>query len=63
MRFQPVKCNIIQLPKLANKIQATFTLEDSVLENVENIKYLGETITCDLRSAIFALKLTEPLDS
>ena len=42
MRFQPVKCNMMQLTrKLTNKIQASYTLEDTVLENVENIKYLG----------------------
>ena len=51
MRFQPVKCKImIQLTrKHSNKIQASYTLEGTVLENVDNIKYLGVTITCDLR--------------
>ena len=33
----------------SNKIQASYTLEGMVLENVDNIKYLGVTITCDLR--------------
>ena len=32
-----------------NKIQASYTLEGNVLENVENIKYLGVTITSDLK--------------
>ena len=42
MRFQPVKRNMMQLTKkLTNKIQASFTLEGTVLENVESIKYLG----------------------
>ena len=27
----------------------SYTLEGTVLENVDNIKYLGVTITCDLR--------------
>ena len=45
MRFQPVKCNMMQL---ANK-QASYTLEGTVLENVETIKYLGVTITNDLK--------------
>ena len=50
MRFQPVKCNMMQLTrKTLNKIQASYTLEGTVLENVDNIKYLGVTITNDLR--------------
>ena len=46
MRFQPVNCNMIQLTKMkvTNKIQASYTLEGTVLENVENIKYLGVTM-------------------
>ena len=49
MRFQPVKCNMMQLTKKHNKIQASYTLEGTVLENVESIKYLGVTITSDLK--------------
>ena len=50
MRFQPVKCNMMQLTrKHLNKIQASYTLEGAVLENVDNIKYLGVTITNDLK--------------
>ena len=50
MRFQPVKCNMIQLTrKRIKKIHASYTLEGTDLENVENIKYLGVTITSDLR--------------
>ena len=42
MRFQPVKCKMMQLTrKHLNKIQASYTLEGAVLENVDNIKYLG----------------------
>ena len=42
MRFQPVKCNMMQLTrKHSNKIQASYTLEGTVLENVGNIKYFG----------------------
>ena len=45
MSFQPVKCNMMQLTrKHLNKIQASYTLEGAVLENVD-IKYLGVTIT------------------
>ena len=50
MGFQHVKCNMMQLTrKHLNKIQASYTLEGAVLENVDNIKYLGVTITNDLR--------------
>ena len=39
MRFQPIKCNMMQLTgKMKNKIQASYILEGTVLENVENIK-------------------------
>ena len=52
MRFQPVKCNMMQLTnKRSSKIQANYTLEGTVLENVESIKYLGVTITNDSRAA------------
>ena len=45
MRFQPVKCNMMQLTnKRSSKIQANYTLEGTELENVERIKYLGVTI-------------------
>ena len=45
--FGPVKCNMMQLTKKHNKIQASYMLEGTVLENVESIKYL--TITSDLK--------------
>ena len=50
MRFQPIKCNMMQLMnKRTSKIQASYKLEGTVLENVESIKYLGVTITKDLK--------------
>ena len=50
MRFQPVKCNMMQITrKRVRKIHASDTVDGTVLENVENIKYLGVTITNDLR--------------
>ena len=50
MGFQPVKCNIMQITwKRTNKIEASYTLEGKVLDNVDSIKYLGVTITHDLR--------------
>ena len=46
MRIQPVKCNMMQLTnKRINKSEALYTLEGTVLENVDSIKYLGVTIT------------------
>ena len=50
MRFQPVKCNMMQLTnKRTSKIQASYKLEGTVSENVESIKYLRVTITRDSR--------------
>ena len=50
MRFNPVKCNMMQLTRThLNKIQASYTLEGTALENVVNIKYLVVTITNDLK--------------
>ena len=50
MRLQPVKCNMMQLTrKHSNKIQASYTLEGTVLKNVDNLKYLGVTISNDLK--------------
>ena len=51
MRFQHIECNMMQLTKkCTNKIQASYALEGTVLENVQRIKsYLGVTITNDLK--------------
>ena len=50
MRFQPLKCNIMQITtKRIKKVNASYNLEGTVLDNVENIKYLGVTITNDLK--------------
>ena len=50
MRFQTVKCNMMQLTrKRIKKTHTSYTLEGTHLENVESIKYLGVTITNDLR--------------
>ena len=50
MRFQPVKCNMIQLTrKRIKKIHASYIFEGTDLEKVESIKYLGVTITSYLR--------------
>ena len=50
MRFRPVKCNIMQITrKRIKNINASYSLEGTVLENVEKIKYLGVTITNNLK--------------
>ena len=50
MRFLHTKCNMMQLTKKrVKKFIATYTLEGTVLANVDRIKYLGVTITNDLR--------------
>ena len=50
MRFLLVKCNKMQIKKKRiKKIYASYTVEGTVFENVESIKYLGVTITNDLR--------------
>ncbi|MEL7079481.1 MAG: reverse transcriptase domain-containing protein, partial [Cyanobacteria bacterium J06582_2] len=49
MRFQPYKCHIMHLTRNRNIIQNKYTLKDTVLKTVENTKYLGVTISNDLR--------------
>ena len=40
MRFQPVKCNMMQLTrKPTKKSNAEYTSEGTVLQNVDKIKY------------------------
>ena len=42
MRFQQVKCNIMQITrKRIKKINTSYSLEEMVLDNVEKINYLG----------------------
>ena len=50
MRFQPVKCNIMHITrKRIKKINSSYSLEGTVLDNFEKIKYLCVTITNDLK--------------
>ena len=50
MRFQPVKCNILSLTrKTKNKLTNIYSLENTPLETVSAVKYLGVTITNDLK--------------
>ena len=49
-RWLAVKCNIMQITrKRIKKINASYNLQGIVRDNVENIKYLGITITKDLK--------------
>ena len=50
MRLQPVECNVMQITRnRIKKINASYSLEGTVLDNVEKIKYLSVTITNDLK--------------
>ena len=50
MRFQPVKCNIMQLTrKRIKKINVVNSLEGTILENIDKIKCLGVTVSKDLK--------------
>ena len=50
MRFQPVKCNMMQLTnKRIDEIEASYALEGTVFENVDSIKHLGVTFTNELK--------------
>ena len=50
MRFQPVKCNMMQLTnKRSSKMQANYNIEGPALVNIESIIYLGVTITNNLK--------------
>ena len=49
MRFQPKKCNVMQLSKKKTTINKTYTLEGTPLVKLDAIKYLGVTITKDLK--------------
>ena len=53
MRFQPGKCNIMQITrKRIKKINASYILQGTVLENMEKIKNLGIIISNDLKSVL-----------
>ena len=63
MRFQPVKCNIMQITrKRIKKINASYSLEGTVLENVEKnqISWCNHYKRFEMEhtSAIFAQRLT-----
>ena len=49
MRFQPHKCHIMHLTRNRTIKQTKYTLKKTILNVVENTKYLGVTISNDLR--------------
>ncbi|MEL7079500.1 MAG: reverse transcriptase family protein, partial [Cyanobacteria bacterium J06582_2] len=49
MRFQPHKCHIMHLTRNRTIMQTKYTLKKTILNIVENTKYLGVTISKDLR--------------
>jgi exonuclease III len=48
MRFQPVKCNIMQIYRKKCHLRYSYYLEGTELETLESIKYLGVSISRDL---------------
>ena len=50
VRFEPSKCKIMRITrKTTHKITYQYTMEHSSLESVQHTKYLGVTISDDLR--------------
>ena len=49
MRFQPVKCNVMSITRKRSKTRYQYRLEGSVLAWVTSVKYLGVTISEDLK--------------
>lgn len=50
MRFEPSKCKIMRITrKTTHKITYQYTMDHTSLESVQHMKYLGVTISGDLR--------------
>ena len=49
MRFNPSKCQVIHVTRRKNPFQTDYRLHGCVLESVPSVKYLGVTISEDLR--------------
>ena len=63
MRFPPIKCNIMQITrKRIKKISASYTLEETFLDSVEKFKYLGITITNDLKWSTHIINICTKAD-
>ena len=48
MKFNPSKCQVIQITKLKTTIPTQYILHDTILQSVPSAKYLGVTISNDL---------------
>ena len=49
MKFHPDKCNVLSITKNRKLFKRNYTLRGHVLEQVSSTKYLGVTITSDLK--------------
>ena len=49
MEFHPGKCQVLSITRNRSKVKRNYTLHGHVLESVNSAKYLGVTITPDLR--------------
>ncbi len=49
MKFHPEKCNVLTISKKRNTIKRDYTLHGHTLEPVTSAKYLGVTMTSDLK--------------
>ncbi len=49
MEFHPAKCEVITISRKKSPIMHTYTLHGHALKHVDHIKYLGLTISSDLR--------------
>ena len=49
MKFHPEKCNVLTITNNRNIIRKDYTLHGHILEHVTSAKYLGVTITSDLK--------------
>jgi hypothetical protein len=49
MKFHPDKCQVLAITKKKTLIKKNYNLHDHTLEHVPSAKYLGVTITSDLK--------------
>ena len=48
MEFNPGKCQVLHITRSKQPLQTQYSLHDQVLEAVDNVKYLGVSISKDL---------------
>ena len=49
MKFHPEKCNVLSISKKKTRMRHSYTLHGHILEHVTSAKYLGVTISSDLK--------------